>query len=420
MHWNAAASLWYQTLLTLHQLILFYYIPIATYGLIGTLFSFLYLAVFLLNFGLDKSLPSLLITYSESKTAWRKFLIRQVVAQTGLLIIIAGILLLFHQVIGSQLTNSLHCCAFTWTHWLLWTSAFIIESTRKTLKTIAQLAFLNKQTAILEFFSVVFYIGMVWLGIYYYQDIVSIPFGALCLEALFNVLVLTLLIIGIYRRLPNKADKPSHIPTWRHIIKNRATIYANHVCRLLLSSNFMVSIFAFSFGLVWVSTIKVANSIAAFLLSFFERTFGITSASLLSRVKYATHAQKQENFSLALRSFYTIFFLLTASSLLLFLMIFGIHYYLYAQYPSPLLTGYLFMLVTFVDVLFIPQEQLLLVEDKISYLFILNCCTALLMYGLSLSALMTPMVVLALFITIRLAAFYLLNRLIKTKLGIHI
>ncbi len=416
VHWNAASSLWYQTILVIHQIILFYHIPAQTYGLIGTLFSFLYLAIPLLNFGFDKSLPSLYATYSTNRYYFNRFVIGQLIFQVILLLCISALVIHWHEEISTWLAANLQCCFLTKLQWTLLGSVLITESIRKSLKTIAQLAFLNKQVSLIEMGSVLIYVLLFWLGYRMDIDLITIPFAALLVESSINALCLAGLVTYWYKKILNHELPSDHHLSWFVIIRNRITIYVNHLSKQLLTSNCMVSIFAFCFGLLWVSTIKLANSIAAFLLSFFDRTFGITSASLLSRLKFDNLQHKQENFSLALRPFYKVFALITGISLITMVVFIMLSRYGFAVIAW--LTGYLFIVLTLIDTLFIPQEQLLLVEEKITYLLFINLLSAGFMYFLALVSSVSILILLFVFLVIRLIGFILLNRVIYHKLGI--
>lgn len=406
--WNSLEVIVYNILLILHQTILFYACKCSTFGLIATVFSSIYLSITIFNLGLDKSLTTFFKTISNNKESFISIFIKQALVQ--FLIILFFVILFFYfrfKIYNfNLLTNS---------ETLLIIGIFISESFRKTFKSLAQLAFLNNLTAILEIFAVLVYISVFW-SMYYVQGYACLEtaLAPLFLESFLSLIILALILKKFYKNLSQKSHSSKKI-SLKEILFNRINIFANQITSLLFSSNFLLPITAFRFGLDTVGLLQISKSTINFLYLLLEKAFGITSGSLLTRVKYDSIDIKQENYNLSVKSLYQaiaiIFIIAIALSPFVFLFL------LKSFKTLTVLQAYLFAFAVLSNTLFIPQEQLLLVEEKIYYLMYLNLLnalillTALLYFSLSFS--------LILFFFLRIIVLNIISRLIYFKLKIH-
>lgn len=403
--WNSLEVIVYNALLILHQTILFYACKSSTFGLIATVFSSVYLSITIFNLGLDKSLTTFFKTISNDKKDFISIFIYQVVVQFIIILFFAFLFyLLKFKIPGFNLLTKYEI--------FLIIGIFISESFRKTFKSLAQLAFLNNQTAILEICSVLIYVTIFW-SMYHIQgcaklDTALIP---LFIESFLSLLILSFIILRFYKRLSENLSAINTISV-KEIIFNRINIFATQITNILFSSNFILPVTAFRFGLNTVGVLQISKSSINFLYLLLERAFGITSGSLLTRVKNDSIEIKQKSYNLSVKSLYktiAIIFVLTVilSPLILLLK----------NFSAPILIqAYLFGFAILSNTLFISQEQLLLVEEKIYYLMYLNIVNALIFiitlfyFSLNFS--------LILFFLLRIITLNIISYLISYKLKI--
>src|SRR5579872_96164 len=93
--WSTVETVLFQSLLFLHQYILFKVTTPAFYGLIGTLFGYIYLSVKLLDLGVNKTLTSFFLDYSIDKKTTYRFLRNQLIPSIILYLVITIGLIIF-------------------------------------------------------------------------------------------------------------------------------------------------------------------------------------------------------------------------------------------------------------------------------------------------------------------------------------
>jgi hypothetical protein len=403
--WNAFEVIAFQIILITHQTILFYSCKNITYGLIATVLSFLYLNISILNFGLDKSLTTFYKSIISSKKNFKKIFLSQVIIQIFIMATFpATIFFILRKFeIGCQYLTSIDL--------LLIFLIFITESIRKTFRAFAQLAFLNNQTAILEIISVIVYVTIFW-NLYFYTGSAGLTIALLPLliESLISVFVLSLIIRNIYKNITLNEE---YFLTVKEIIFNRVSIFITQLSSLIFSSNLILTTISFRYGLQAAAILQLSKNIINFLFLLLEKTFGITSGSLFTRIKDNNLQIKQKNYNLSVNSVYTsiCLILIFTSSVFLFL------YFLKPNlYISQIVESFLFTLAILSNTMFIPQEQILLVEKKIYFLMIGNLISALLYY---LSIVFLPLkFILGTFIFLRLFLLKIIINLIQKNLKI--
>ena len=152
--WHTGESIMYHGILLIHQSLLFTMAPPNMYGLIGSLFSALYLVVTIINAGLDATLSSLFTTYTKSKQLVWKFIGIQLLINYGISIAVIAIMYTFWYSTISSFTILLAIIL----------PIIILENIKKTTKTLLQLTFQLKVTVFGELGAVVSYVCLVWGG----------------------------------------------------------------------------------------------------------------------------------------------------------------------------------------------------------------------------------------------------------------
>ena len=283
--WNTINIFLYKILLQTHQVCLFYVISKQLFGISGTIFSSIYLLISLTNFGFDYSLFSFYQQYSSSKKEFQ-ILIKQYLGRFIItLIIVAGCFathnFLVQLPIISFFTNNvpyalMPCLA----------SIFITESLKKSLETLAQLSFLNKSITILEISTIAAYLSIVW-GLYVIRGTIDLPgiFIPMMLTSFIELMLLIKRLYQFYKILPtdNQNNQVDHAPT-SNIIANQAVNYFNQVTKALFSPNFLILFLAYHLGMVKAGYIKLFTDIIILLYMLLNRSIGVPSGALLSRM----------------------------------------------------------------------------------------------------------------------------------------
>ena len=389
--WNAIEVSIYQIILIAHQTILFYLSDSSIYGIIGTTFSFIYLSITILNFGLDKSLTPFYKYIVSSKSNFKKIFLRQLLLQLLIIILFSSIFFItIKPLVISQL--------------IILLTIIITESFKKSLKTLAQLSFLNNITALLEIGSIILYVSLFW-SIYFLTKRVDLFLALvpLLIESMLSLLLLSFVSYKLYSQITN--IKSHENISWKEIITNRVYIFFTQSINLAFSTNFMLPIIAYQYGFMAVSTLHFVKHFITFLYLFLEKTFGITTGSIFTRIS-SNGKELQEKYSNTVLLIYKIVALILLAINIMFL----------ANLFS--FDAYLFAMIVLIGTLFIPQEQLLLAKEKIYYLLAVNLISAILYYCLLLhTSIKLSLITL---LVVRLVFLIIINFIIKHKLSISI
>lgn len=413
--WNTIEAIVYQTILTLHQILLFSAVDKLSYALIGTIFSLLYLSIVFLNFGLDKSLATFFLEYTKSKSNFKRFFMFQLFIQLALLITVGLIFILFKDSISYLFSSNFKCPVLENSSWLILSLLLLSESLKKTLRTFAQLAFLNKQTAIIETFAITLYFVTVW-GYYLITSKINllsilIPF---VLESIISNFCLSVVVYKFYQKINNtELNNPSVLT----IVSNRFYVYINQLSHMFFSGNFIIPFLAYIYSLEQISSLKLTNNITVFITVLMERIFGITSAALLTHVKNLNITDRRQAIGISTNKLFNMLY-----AIIIFLIINFKFISSYKIVISDLnwMPIYLFLILIFFENFFITYEQYLIVEEKSYYLMIINSLSAILFYIVLDKTHLSLSEVLITLITIRIISFLFLRLLCYVFLKIDL
>lgn len=403
--WNALNVFLYKIILQTHQACLFYVISKELFGISGTLFSTIYLLINLTNFGFDYSLFAFHQYYTTCQNNFKKmmhhFLLRSLVVVTttfGLLLLLNYFSYLPQVSFITQFTP----CSLI----IILTTLFISESIKKSLELFAHLSFLNKTITLVEIFTLMIYVGMVWS--YYFL------FGYINLYTIFMFMCITSwieLIVVVQRLKTFQKTLPDHCPaqpepTPHEIISNQIVNYLNQITKALFSPNFMIIFLAYHLGMLKAGFIKLIIDIIILLYMLLNRAVGIPSGALMSR--RATIAEPD------LPHFSTTFLKITNAYIqfLYALLIISCAAIIPCMFKTTCLNTTLtinilfFMIAGFLEYLIITYEKLYLTQGASGKLAFINLFGLLIMIpALWYSSLLPQTYLLLPFIIIRLCSF---------------
>ena len=278
---NASAAFIYKIALLSHQICLYTVISHTIYGQQSSLFAGLYLLIALTNFGFDEALLPFFSIYTASKQQFFQ-LLHHFYLQVAITISLGSITtaLCTHD-FGAYLHNSLINCNKNIIFILV--ALFSIESIKKSIIAMMQLAFLAKSIAYAQISSLIIYISCVW-------TIYAIN-GQLDLESIFIPMLATSIIelsflcytfAQFYDRLPDVQEIVAPTIPFKVLFLQRCYNYINQIAKVLYSPNSMTLYFAYALGFTQAATIKFFTNIITLLYTCIAKSVGVTSGAIFS------------------------------------------------------------------------------------------------------------------------------------------
>lgn len=281
LRWNALESISYQSLLLIHNIVLFSLIPQQLYGIIGSLFSLVYLTISITNFGFDITLPAYFSHATKNKQSFREIIIIHYVPEFFLLMALCLTFLFL---------PGIHANFFK--HFIVHPTLAIIvcliilsEALKKTCRIILHLSFLNKLTTMVELISIGVYLTMVWTQILWGTPItVMLFFIPMLITSCISTLIYGFYIYELYQTLPSDTSASPAI-NHKKIIINRLCNYSTHLSNSLFSYNLLVPLCALAYTLEMAALLKISSTILHAITSCFRSIFGSTSEAVFSYAK---------------------------------------------------------------------------------------------------------------------------------------
>lgn len=419
LRWNTTAAFLYKTGLLLHQIALYSIVSQRFYGLTGTIFAIIYLTISLTNFGFEYTLLPFFAQATKSKNQFQ-----QILYHLAARVIMVGIISLFFY---AFLLHAPYTCIKNITSQCsplvlgIMSCIFFIESIKKSVNTIMQLAFMNQAIATAEIAMLGSYIAMVWIT-YSIQKIVSlytllIP---LLITASAELCFFLLLLIRFYKKLPDVPGKITKIP-FLVLMQQRFYNFINQLTKTFFSPNFMILILATLFGFQKVGSIKVFTNTIALIYTFLNRTFGITSGATFSANRHLKQQDFQNLFIKITNNYFQALFVIAVAC------VGYISYYttIVNSTNAIMIQVMPFFVISFLEYLVLTYEQLFLAKQAALQLAMINAIN-LIVLAIVVSYSLTMHMNKALFIllgmrvcsvaAISYTAFYLWN--IKPKFSI--
>ena len=375
LRYNCIESICYQGALLLHQIMLFSTLDHALYGVIATLFSLVYMGIIYANGGLDITLPPLFHEAKSSKGAFASIILRQYLVQALLVGASIPVLYLVAQKVCSSFSYPIATSAFIWCSLL-----FSTESLKKTAKSVLQLALHVRTIALVEVCLLLIYISTVWTRLYLgYPVTIDAIFAPLVLLSCISVIIFSLCIYRYYRSLPDDGPQPNI--SYRSIIHKRIKNYSYQLSHIWYSGNFLVPVFATMYSLQLAGLLKIVSMSAYAINSILQHICGVTSSVLMAQYKDTSKEQKQYLMSHMHRYLFQIICIIALAIAMHSILI---------PHLYPAITKdqwymlYLFLLLMLSENILIPQERLLIMEDKTSVLIGCNGVLMLLLYLLAM------------------------------------
>ena len=380
--WNTINVFLYKILLQTHQAFLFYTISKELFGVSGTIFSSVYLLISLTNFGFDYSLFSFYKQYSSSQNQC-KFLIKQYVIR----FIVTLFIILCCWMASSSLSHikQIHFFISNVPYALMpcIASIFITESLKKSLETLAQLSFLNKSITILEISTIIAYLTIVWSS-YFLFGVINLYsiFIPMMFTSFFELLLLLKRLYRFYKSLPienipindgqTASNDQNNAITTPSIIINQAINYLNQFTKALFSPNFLILFLAYHLGMSRAGYIKLFTDIVILLYMLLNRSVGVPSGALLSRLPQSTLLDQQAIKTAFLKITNAYIQLLYVLAITLTAAIVPCIIKSSCFHPVLTINILLFILAGFIEYIVITYEKLFITQNASKNLAIIN------------------------------------------------
>jgi len=298
--WNIFGSASYESLKILHQIFLLKTMATPLYGLMGSIFSIIYLSVYVAEFGLGYSLPPFLETFIKNKKNFKNIFLKKYFLPQFILIFL-----------GAAIATTLYSKSFMYNEhspfMFLIPAIIVTESIRIFFRRFLHTNFISRPTVIIETIIMLIYFTFIWtahlvFGVQMQQNLIFIPY---LIDSLVGTTIFVCMIKKFYKTLP---DEPQTIPPnfWKRVFKTRFYNHSIHVSKQFFTGNFLTPFFATSFGLIEAGIFNLANHIAESIKNMMKVTIFFSGAGLLAKLKTTTLKVKQNAFKLFTKK-YSIF-----------------------------------------------------------------------------------------------------------------
>ena len=403
VRWNTLEAFLYQIILYMHSMAVFVIVGVTFFGIVGTIFSLIFLLIPLLGLGFDKALIINFNTIIENKANLKKIFIKQFIMQFLLLSLSFPIFIFLDNPLDLIFCSKALCYNVNRFIWII--AAFIVvsEGLRKSLRTFMQLAFKNKYTSVIEISTLVIYLTTVWTSYYITNNItLEIIFVPFLLQSLIALVALIVLTLKFATQLSNKSNNHSAI-NWSNINKSRQQGYLFQISNAFFSGNFLIPLFAYQFGLDIAGYLKLFSYLGGIGVAFSEKIVGITSGALFLWLQNDNNAK-----TLAFNKIKNQFILLLTILSTAILMV-----YLFSNHQTYSGSGILFLLALTLENFYIIYEKYFLIQNKILYIFFINLVSALVFISFFLFFSFSLEQIISTLISIRVISFGIIAKLSK-------
>lgn len=401
--WNALEAIPYQLILAAHNMLLFGVIGAHAYGLVGTLFSLIFLAVGVTSFGFESSLSTFFADAQASKVSYKR-IIGCHYAPTIIGLILAAVL-----VPGLMPTTT------SWPVVVIVTLLIFVEGLKKGMRSLLHAGFYNRQTAVIELFQVVTYVALVWTGYGLGLQLdAQLLFGSLLCVSTACLMMLGYQLCLFYAGLPNQETSDASVTieakkgTLATVIRQRCYTTVTAMSHQFFSANALVPLFAHRFGLSSAGTLKIIGTIAYGATLCIAKIFGSTSDALFAQIKHGKLHEKQQAFFVVTQHLYAALYgvLLFGASGIIWLYALD----LTSFNDAAAVCALLFFVIHISEQFFSTYERFFITENRAGELMLFNgatigCLYAVLRYAPSTN----PILMLQSVLCIRLVSFALLS-----------
>ena len=370
--WNSINVFLYKSILLLHQIVLFHFIPKALYGTSGTIFSSIYLLIGVSTLGFDYALFALFSAYIQSKKTFRDLVAQYIIRFIITVSIALIIAMLLYSNIQVQILNFFQQ-SIPYTLIPIVLTIFITESMRKSIETAAQLLFLNQAIACIQVSMILLYAIMVWAS-YLFLGFISLYtiFIPMLIISTLETMLTTIIIYNVYKKLPEQSSNTHPITHKSAFIQEQLFNYINQTAKNLFSPNFLMVFVAYNLGMTQAGYIRFFTNIITLLYMFLTRSIGVPTGALFSKLLSTPFSTTRSSFIKITNTYIQVLYFFAITIIVTILPYLRHH----AMTPHILL----FIAVGFVEYITITYEKLFVVQKHSKNLAIINTMSIALLF----------------------------------------
>ncbi len=372
--WNLGGSLSYEILKTVHCFLLLRFLDGYVYGFIGSLFSVVYLATRIADFGATNSIPTFHNLFTKNKQNFRHFLIRfSLIPHLPLIII------------GSFFVLSLAIKKYNFVspplYLFVLPTIVVLETVRSFFRQFLHTIFKSKVIVISELSIFIIYILAIWIpflfGAPLSLNLIFIPHLA---DSLIALIIFTFMVRKFYHDLPN-GEFDLHPQLWKRLTWTKASNYLLRISRNVFTSNFLTPLFAFKFGLESAGIFYFASTLASAVQAIVRSLISYSGGALFANLKDATQAEKKAAFNLLCEKLIHV-----VAPIIIFLSV--NHRAIIRFGASNNITNVticfalLFLIISLSEFFFVLYEQFYIIEEASGKLFLFKIFEIATFYGL--------------------------------------
>jgi len=375
--WSFLGSIIFESTHIIHNSLMFYILGSSYYGLLGSLFSIIYLIINIVDFGFEDSFSTFLHSITQNKQTFKKVFPLYVLPQIFFLGLGSIVAFYFYKTIFFHSYQQLAAPFFFF--------LIISEGIRIFFRRFLHNIFFNKATVIAEQVLAFVYYATVWTSYYFLSQPLTIKliFIPYLINSLFAIIIFIGMIIRFYKTLSD-TDLASPKNLWRRILKARYYNYLINIEKFLISGNFLVPFFATMFGLRQAGLFKIATIVAHSIKALVKSAIHFSGAALLASLKTKSVSVKKEAFY-ALSGKLNHIIIFVALFLTVNYNLFSLFHSISPYLQSAWQYAFIFIGITLIHQLFVVYEQFYIIEEFANKLFIIKSIEFILFYLLIIS-----------------------------------
>ncbi len=399
--WILCGSILFESGKVIHNFFLIKFLSNnAFFGIIGSLFSMVYLTARIIDLGATNSVPPYWRQFTKSKQNFFSLLFNYFFLPSIPLAIIAPFVALHFFSTKFPDANI---------YWFLIPILIVLEAIRSFFRLFLHVAGKTSKVVGFELFAFVVFVTAIWGPLLFLNanptlNQLFIPF---LIDTIISVLYMTYLARQVYKRLPNEEGTIQR-SIWKKLSQVRALNLLLRAGRDIFASNLLTPLFAIKCGLAQAGLFYFASQLARLLQEVLKGPLIYSGNAMLAELKEGSIHHKKAAFSELSLKLMTIL-----TPIIIFLIINYQALLRLAKDNSA--TGLtinftlLFLLITLSESLFIMYEQFYIIEEATTKLFLFKIIDFSLFYILIFSQeTLTPIPALLAIIGIRALSFTLI------------
>ncbi|MBU4269865.1 hypothetical protein L6269_00250 [Candidatus Dependentiae bacterium] len=356
-----------------NQILLIKTLSTQDYGLMASIFSIIYLTIYISEFGISQSVPVFINLFLKNKFNFKKLLYKIYLLPQVIIFIIAGLVTtLFYKNSIFINTNSPYL--------LLIPVIILFEGIRIFLRRFLHTIFLSKQVVIVESILMILFLSSIWAPYFFFNQIITLNliFISFLINSILALICFMVFIKNYQSTLPNIQENLDK-KILHKIFKSRFLNYFINLDKNFFTGNFLTPFFASNFGMLEAGIFNLANHIAESIKAITKSTVIFSGGSLFAKLKSKSLRVKRTIFKLICENINKIIYPIVIFIVINNKLFFGSTAIDKLSNSIITLTG-LFFLITCLEYFFTAYEQFFVIEEKTEKLLLLKLFEFLMFY----------------------------------------